>query len=232
MLASIALLFATVLDPADVARFEPLYRANWERTRTAQAAVDYGLFLRSIGREEGAAEILRKSLDIGETVEALEALGLYERALKLSRTGELLRKAGAQAEARKDLAAAAGYYEQARVTFEKTQGAGHPNVALALIDLGYLLEQREQFKQAESYYRRAVAIQERALGAVHPEIGTALNNLGMVVGAQGRLAEAEPLLRRALAILERTLGPAHERTTACAANLKDLLAAKGAARSR
>jgi tetratricopeptide (TPR) repeat protein len=158
-------------------------------------------------------------------VEALEALGLYEQALRIRRTGDLLRKAGTQREQRGDADGAATFYREALLSYTAEFGSQHPKMAVVWNDLGLLAENSEKFKEAETLYRRALAVQEKAYGGVHPEVGTTLNNLGNATGAQGRWKEAEPLLRRALRVLEQTLGPRNRRVAACAANLASLLAA-------
>jgi tetratricopeptide (TPR) repeat protein len=232
---ALAALAALVWEPANPARLEPLFRQHWEATETAAAARDYGVFLSRVGDREGAARMLRRALEGGESVDILEALasivspaealGYYERALALRPAGDLYRRTGALFESRGDMASAAKRYRAALALYEKELGAAHPKVAVALNDLGLLAERRADFAAAESFYRRALAIQEKAFGPVHPEVGTTLNNLGGAVGAGGKLTAAEPLLLRALSVLEQTLGPRHSRVAACVVNVGDLLAA-------
>ncbi|MCW5982895.1 MAG: tetratricopeptide repeat protein [Bryobacteraceae bacterium] len=233
--AALAALALAIWDPAAPAQFEPLFRQRWERTRTEEAARDYGLFLQRIGNREGAARMLRQSLELEETAETLaalaalvppaEALAYLQRALAIRPSGDLLLAMAALLEARGDALAAEKRLREALALYEKELGPSHPTTAVALNDLGLTLENREDFQGAEPLYRRALAIQQKAFGSVHPEVGTTLNNLAGVVGASGRLAEAEPLYRRALSVLEQTVGPRHRRVAACAANLAALLAA-------
>jgi tetratricopeptide (TPR) repeat protein len=216
---------AVVWDPAAPAQFEPLFRQHWETVKTARAALDYGLFLRSIGEEARALRVLQQSVELEGTAEALEALGEYERALKLARTGDLLRKAARVRHERGDAAGADKLYREAVAAYAKQHGPAHPALAGTLADLGQLYESQRRFREAEALFRRALPMQQKAHGAMHPEVGTTLNNLGLVVGAQGRWKESEALLRRALDVFEATLGREHERFKVCAANLADLLEA-------
>lgn len=224
---------AAVYDPADPARFEPLFRARWEATGDARSARDYGLFLLKHGDRARAVPVLRKALALDESAEALDALAavvpaaearkLLARAAELRPSGDALRKLASAYEAGGDLDAAAKHYRAALALYQKE--GSNAKVAVVLNDLGLLLENRREYARAEPLYRRALAIQETALGAAHPEVGTTLNNLGSAVGGAGRLKEAEPLLRRALGVLEEALGERHSRVAACAANLAGLLAA-------
>jgi tetratricopeptide (TPR) repeat protein len=232
---AMAALLAATWEPAAPARFEPLFRRHWETQRTAAAARDYGLFLARIGDRETAARVLRRSAELEESSETLEALASlvppaealrhYERALVLRPSGDLYRKTATLLEAQGKLALAQQRYREALAAYEKQLGPQHPKVAVVLNDVALLLENRRDFKGAEKLYRRALGIQEKAFGTVHPEVGTTLNNLGGAVGAAGKLEEAEPLLRRALSVFQQTLGPRHARLAVCSANLADLLAA-------
>ena len=232
---AVAALLASIWEPAAPRQFEGLFRRHWETQGTAAAARDYGLFLARTGDRGGAARILRQSLELEETAETLEALASvvppaealrhFERALGLRPSGDLYRKTATALEAQGRLAEAEKRYRQALSAYEKQLGPGHPKVAVALNDVGLLLENRKDFPGAEKLYRRALIIQEQAFGALHPEVGTTLNNLGGVVGATGKLEAAEPLLRRGLSVLEQTLGPRHARVAACTTNLAALLAA-------
>jgi tetratricopeptide (TPR) repeat protein len=109
---------------------------------------------------------------------------------------------------------------------EKMSGPGHPDAALSLNNLGYLLYAQGDFGGARPYFERALAIRKKALGAGHPDTATSLDNLGALLQAQGDLAGARPYVERALAIRE-TLGPDHPDTASSLHNLGALLHAQG-----
>ncbi|MCP5009075.1 MAG: tetratricopeptide repeat protein [Aestuariibacter sp.] len=75
-----------------------------------------------------------------------------------------------------DYAAARPYYERALAIYEKVLGAEHPDTALSLNNLGFLLQTEGDYAAARPYYERAVAIYRRALGDVHPTSITIISN--------------------------------------------------------
>ena len=92
---------------------------------------------------------------------------------------------------------------------EKSFGAEHPKVAIALNNLASLLQATNRLAEAEPLMRRALAIDEKSFGTEHPNVAIRLNNLAQLLQATNRLAEAEPLMRRALAIDEKSYGTEH-----------------------
>jgi esterase/lipase superfamily enzyme/Tfp pilus assembly protein PilF len=88
-------------------------------------------------------------------------------------------------------------------------GPDHPNVGVALNNLGQLYRAEGRYSEAEPFFKRALAITEKALGPDHPNVGAALTNLGQLYRAEGRYDEAQLLFKRALAIDEKALGPDH-----------------------
>ncbi len=118
-----------------------------------------------------------------------------------------------------DNRAALPFSKRALAIFEKALGPDHPDTALSLNNLGYLLRAMGELAAARPYYERALAIRENALGADHPDTATSLNNLGALLRAMGELAAARPYYERALAIRENALGPDHPDTALSLNNL-------------
>ena len=83
---------------------------------------------------------------------------------------------------------------------ERSFGADHPSVAIALSNLAVLLQDAKRPSEAEPLVRRALEIDEQSLGPDHPNVAIRLNNLAMLLKGTDRFSEAEPLMRRHLAI--------------------------------
>jgi len=110
---------------------------------------------------------------------------------------------------------------------EKALGPDHPDTALSLNSLGYLLRAQGDLAGARLYFERALAIREKARGPDHPDTALSLSNLGYLLKAQGDLAGARPYYERALAIREKALGPDHPDTANSLNNLGALLDSQG-----
>ncbi len=226
-----------VYEPVNPPNFLPLYQQAAERAGTAGAYTDLALFLQRLGDRAGAELYLLRAVAMEPDAERLvhlselrreQEIPLLAQALGLAGAGAragILSRLGAAQQRSGDLAGAEKSYRGAL----ELLGPADPKAAVALNDLGLLLEKKDDFKTSEALYRRALAIQGKALGPRHPETGVTLNNLAGALGAQGKLVLAEPLLRRALSILQESLGPSHALTKACASNLADLVAAKSSA---
>lgn len=84
-------------------------------------------------------------------------------------------------------------------------GPEHPDFALALSQLGYLLDKVGDLAGAFDFFDRALGVYEKALGPDHGHTATILNNLGYLLSRRGEYGSARSVLERALAISERTL---------------------------
>ncbi|MCB8922547.1 MAG: tetratricopeptide repeat protein [Ardenticatenaceae bacterium] len=87
-----------------------------------------------------------------------------------------------------NLAEARPYYQRALDIKEKALGPNHPDTALSLNNLGYLLQAMGNLAEARPYYQRALDIREKVLGPDHPDTATSLNNLGALLRAMGSWA--------------------------------------------
>src|SRR5262249_58557046 len=69
--------------------------------------------------------------------------------------------------------------------------ADNPSIAIALDNLGAVLQQGGRFAEAEPLARRSLTIRERSLGGSHPLTGNSLNNLGNILDNLRRHDEAD-----------------------------------------
>ena len=114
-------------------------------------------------------------------------------------------------------------YRRALVTFEKTFGPEHYEVASNLHNLAAVLCARVDLDEAEKLYRRALAIKEKLLGAESPEAALTRNNLGALLNRKGRPKEAAAMLQSAVETLQDRLGPDHPHLAFARANLESAL---------
>lgn len=134
---------------------------------------------------------------------------LMARNLQTKEGARLLNQTAFYLTERARYADAEPLYQRALRIDEETHGANHPQIAIALNNLGSLYDSQGQYSIAEPLYQRALAIREQALGPAHPVVAGSLNNLGLLYCDQGQYSVAEPLHQRALAIGEQALGPTH-----------------------
>lgn len=95
----------------------------------------------------------------------------------------------------------------------------HPNTALAIANVGLVLNELDRPGEALVYHRRALAMTAATVGEDHPEYAQVLNNIGSAQRELGRLDEAEASYGRALALREATLGRDHPLTATTVLNL-------------
>ena len=115
-------------------------------------------------------------------------------------------------EGRGDYAKAEAVYKRTLQLVEKILGPDHPDLAVALNNLGDLYTKLGKFSAAESLLERALEIDEKNLGPEHLEVAATLNNLAMVYFYQFEFAQAEELLKRALRIQEEADHPDRSHT--------------------
>ena len=110
---------------------------------------------------------------------------------------------------------------------EALEGPGHPRLAVALGNLGQVLQHAGDLHAALVAQRRALAIDETTRGSEHPDVSFSLNNVAAVHIAKGEYREAIPLLERAVGIRERAFGPEHPRLLSALQNLAESLRGVG-----
>src|SRR5262245_10938566 len=80
----------------------------------------------------------------------------------------------------------------------------HPNLALSLDNLAFVLVVRSKHAAAEPLYREALATRRRMHPKKdHPDVALSLKKLAVVLHGRGNYVDAEPLYREALAMRRR-----------------------------
>jgi tetratricopeptide (TPR) repeat protein len=126
-------------------------------------------------------------------------------------TASILGRAGRYLHLRRraEYATARALLERALAIQESALGADHPEVAVTLHSLGFVLRDQVDLPGARAHLERALAIQETTLGPDHVEVGLTLESLGRVLHDQGDLPAARAHLERGDTILRAALGPDH-----------------------
>jgi CHAT domain-containing protein/tetratricopeptide (TPR) repeat protein len=99
-------------------------------------------------------------------------------------------------------------HRQALTLREQLLGKDHPDVALSLSNVGYILAQKRDYQNADAPLRRAVEI-GRKLGDKSLAFSSALNNLGGNLDDLKRFPEAQAAHQEALAIRRKILPASH-----------------------
>jgi tetratricopeptide (TPR) repeat protein len=86
-------------------------------------------------------------------------------------------------------------------------GPVHPRLALALKDLGRVLQMRGRYDEADATLQRALTMQEQMLGPNHDDVSVTLTFMGESCFAQGNYRRAKKVLIRAVAIAELHVVP-------------------------
>ncbi len=102
-----------------------------------------------------------------------------------------------------------------------------PGLALAIHNLGALLDEDGDYDGAEKLYVEALAMRHRLLGDKHPLIAVTLASLARVRQTKGDLVGAEAAFREALAIEQQTLGELHPDVAGTLNNLAFVQYARG-----
>jgi eukaryotic-like serine/threonine-protein kinase len=111
------------------------------------------------------------------------------------------------------------FHEAAIRELRATLGDDHPDVIIALGNLGAALRYADRLPEATETLQRAIGSATALWGSEHPRTASLVGTLGLVKMRSGELAEAEADLRRSLEVRERTLGPDHDQTASARYNL-------------
>jgi tetratricopeptide (TPR) repeat protein len=107
-----------------------------------------------------------------------------------------------------DLIGAHAVLQQAVALAEQPPvGPVHPRLALALRDLGRVLQKRGRYDEADATLQRALTMQEQMLGPNHDDVSLTLTCMGESCKAQGNYRRAKKVLIRAVAIAELHVVP-------------------------
>ncbi len=196
--------------------------------------------LYDLGRVEKAGELYRQASEMLRRLVATGKSDTRQLAMALSNYADFMVDRGLLAESRDlllearsflheadyvtlevesllgDIAFEARDYERARERYEwvlettKERLDVHPDVAIALSDLGWWYLEMGQFARTEDLFNEALRINQEIwpMGG-HVEIANSQQRLAWVQAEQGRHEEAEGNLREALLFLEEKLGSRH-----------------------
>ena len=118
-------------------------------------------------------------------------------------------------------------YRQVLAIYRKQLGADHPDVAVALNNIGRACGRKGQYDKAIMYYEQSLAIYRKKLGNNHPNVATVLNNIGTAYQNKGFHDKAIKYYEQALAILRKKLGEDHPDTAMTLNNIGAVYARKG-----
>jgi tetratricopeptide (TPR) repeat protein len=251
MVYSLLLWFALQPDPAAIRRLFEENLARQEKQhgaddeRTAGAARDLGLFLKTERDLSGARAALAHALradekiygpaarqtladaaELAEVSPPAEAEPLWRRAAE-SADPELASRAlaavGELHVAARDRDGAVDLFRRALAQQEAATGKDSAKVAVRLNSLAVLVELKEGIAMLE----RAVAIDRRVLGPRHPETSTTEANLAGLLLNNRQTDAALKLANSAISAFEETLGPEHPRVATMCMILAFCWQAKG-----
>jgi tetratricopeptide (TPR) repeat protein len=242
MVCSLLLLVAMQPDPAAIRRLfeENLTRSEKrygaEDTRTAGAARDLGLFLKSQGDLADARTALARAVriegnlaDVAELAAlspADEAEPIWQRVAASpdpALASRALAALGDLRAAAQDTAGAVVLYRKALAKEEEAKGKDSAGVAVRLNSLAVLVDPKQGIPMLE----RALALDRRLLGERHPETSTTEANLAGLLLNSRRADAALRLANVALAAFEETLGPKNPRVGSVSLILAFCWRAKG-----
>lgn len=174
-------------DAGRAAGAESCFALAVARADDPGAFLEYGKFLRRVGRLAQAEEMFHKALSFAQQRQDAEVIAAAYSCL------------GMLAQMRGDLA---GAEQMHRRCFEiHRQRGDQKGVSHGYANLGLLHKARGDLVQAELMLRRSLAIEEK-LGRLHG-MANQYCNLGLISRRLGDLARAEDMLRRALEIDEK-----------------------------
>ena len=88
----------------------------------------------------------------------------------------------------------------------KLLGAAHPDVAITLNNLAFVMHDKGDVKTAIELSKESLEINKRALGAEHPSVARGMNNVAMWMIETHDIVAAEQLLRETLELRKKALG--------------------------
>lgn len=137
----------------------------------------------------------------------LEARFLSHRASAIARATE------------GDTDEAIAFHQAAIEKLRSTLGPDHPDVIIALGNLGAALRYAGKLLRAKEVLGQAIEAAVALWGEEHPRTASLVGTLGLAKMQTGDLAGAQADLRRSLQIRERTLGADHDQTASARYNL-------------
>ena len=167
---------------------------------TADILVQFGNFaLEAKSDPKRAAELFGKALSIYRSSPG-------NQNLRVAATLNGLATAAVWSD---DFALAEHYQREALQIFQATVSRNHPDNAVALATLGYILTQREKYVEAEQVLNEALQIERNVFGADNQRIAAIEGNLGILYDLEGDVPRAIAANQIALKIISDRLGTHH-----------------------
>jgi tetratricopeptide (TPR) repeat protein len=169
---------------------------------TADILLQYGNFLLNAKSEpEHAGRLFEEALQIYRSSPGDQHMAI---AAALSAIATTAMWSG-------DFGAAEQYQRQVMNLF-RTTVRNHPDHAMAMTALGYILTQRGKYAEAEQIFNEALEIERSVFGADNQRLASIEAHLGVVYQRQGDLKRAMATTLDALRITNRRLGSGHYMT--------------------
>jgi len=168
----------------------------------ARALHDRAVATSSRGEYASALPLQEQVLVLSQTAHASPTpQTILDVVFAMSELGKTKRSLG-------DLPGAQAVLQQAVALAEPPPvGPVHPRLALALQDLGRVLQKRGRYDEADATLQRALTMQEQMLGPNHDDVSLTLTGMGESCSAQGNYRRAKKVLIRAVAIAELHVVP-------------------------
>lgn len=131
---------------------------------------------------------------------AERAVELYESCHDYSQHSMLLNHLGAVCRIQGNFPAAIANYQRAMEVACQFHGSNHPEVAIAMNNLGVAHTEVRDYVQAESLHMQALGLREKAFGPMHPEVAQSMANLAVVYHATKAYDRARSYYKGALQI--------------------------------
>jgi serine/threonine protein kinase/tetratricopeptide (TPR) repeat protein len=166
------------------------------------------------------AEILVQfgHLELGARSQPDQAIKFFDAALAIYRhapgnqalaMAETLTALASTATWMDDYALAERYSRQALQIFQANLSRKHPDYAVALAHLGYVLTERGKYAEAEPMLNEALEIERIVFGARDPRVAETEEHLGVLYERRGDFVRAIAATKAAVDIDTERLGPAH-----------------------
>jgi serine/threonine protein kinase len=190
---------------------------------SAEAYLEQAVTLSETGDESrsvGTADILVQfgNFALNAKSDPAHAAQLFGRALIIYRdalgnqnlqVAETLNGLASAASWTNDYTLAEHYQREALGIFQATVSRNHPENAIALATLGYILTQREQYAEAEQVLSEALQIERNVFGADNPRIAAIEADLGVLYDRKGDVTRAIAATQAALKITRERRGSNH-----------------------
>ena len=185
---------------ADLDQALAVARAVKDPLETAQILVQYGhLCLDAQSQPDRAVHFLSEALAIYRRAPGNQALPMAETLSALATSAQWMN----------DYGLAERYSRQALAIFQANLSRKHPDHALALANLGYILTQRGEYAEAEPMLNEALGIERVIFGAHDPRVAATESQLGMLYERRGELRRGIEATQAAVDIDTERLGTTH-----------------------